>query len=60
VNNHSRKCEQINTTQGFISKLILQSLYRKIRDDITGVFLHSRQEAQIEAAGDLDGLEGHR
>lgn len=59
-NNHPRKRDQINTIQGFITKLILQYLSRRIRDDITGVFLHSRQEAQIEAAGELDGLKGHR
>lgn len=35
-------------------------LFCSFHDDVTVVFLNSCQEVQVEAAGDLDGLEGHR
>lgn len=48
-----------NITQGFISKQI-DSICPIVSMITSGVFLNSCQEVQVEAAGDLDGLEGHR
>lgn len=46
-------------TQGFISKQI-DSICSIVSMMTSGVFLNSCQEVKVEAAGDLNGLEGHR